>query len=360
MTTFDYAAEDSLADGRSVRLYFASSADPDSIDRLCLYLAALPRTSGYPPGTIPDPLDLARGGPLEGAHYLVAQVEEKVVGAVTLWQELPAARRGYHVAHVAQVQIDLLPDWQEPGPALVNALIEWSKTQTELKRLECDTLSCNEWLVELLSQAGFVVEGRSRASWYGRTAQGKVYLDRVWMGLLLDEAISTGMVEVVQSVAATPEPVAAPDPSIPDVDCSSFFADLVTQVRAFLPYELREFETQETANEIHMLVEGLPKDVSFAVAFRLASDEFDTPDMIELGLHWRRDPDFNQAQFKDIQGKLQALGEAVGKKTLYADIWREGWGRVARRLPYQSPDETHAFMLAAQVAGFITVMLAEL
>lgn len=359
MTAFDYDVETSLADGRSVRLYFVSPTDPDSIDRLCLYLAALPCTHGYPPGTIPDPLDLARGALLEGARYLVAQVEGKIVGAVTLLRELPAARSGYHMAHVAQVRVDMLPDWQEIGQALVNGLIQWAGSQPELKRLEFDTLACNEWLIELLSQAGFVVEGHSRASWYARTPQGELYLDRIHMGLLLDEAISAGVVEVAVSAEPTPEPITEPALSIPGVDCSPFFTDLVAQVRAFLPYELREFETRETANEIHMLVEGLPEGVSFAVAFRLASDEFGTPDMIELGLHWRRDPDFNQAQLERLQRKLETLGDALGKKTLYADVWRQGWGRVARRLPYQSPDEAHAFMLAAQVVSFIQILLPE-
>jgi RimJ/RimL family protein N-acetyltransferase len=359
MTTFDYRVETALSDGRSLALYFVSPHDPDSLDRLCLYLAALPRASGQPPGTIPDPLDLAQDGLLEGAHYLVAQVEDEVVGAVTLGRDLPAARHGYHVAHVAQVQLDLLPHWHghEAGQVLVNGLVEWAKAQPDLKRLECDTLSCNAWLVELLGQVGFAVEGRARAGWYARTLEGEMYVDRVSLGLLLDEAISVDMAPAAERAA--PEPPIAPDDSIPDVDCSVFFTDLVKQVRAFLPYELREFEARETANEVHMLVEGLPQGVSFAVAFRLASAEFGTPEMIELGLHWRRDPDFNAAQVKDFKEKLEALGEALGKKTLYADLWRMGWGRVARRLPYQSPDEAHAFMLAAQVAGFIQVLLPE-
>ncbi len=355
MTTFDYHTETSLTDGRTVRLYFASLDEQADLDRLCFYLAALPRMSGQPPGAIPDPLDLAQGIPVEGAHYLVAQVEEAVVGAVAL----PDAQHSYHQAHILRGQMDFLPDWRghEVGQVLINGLVQWAKTQAGLKRLEFDTLACNEWLVELLSQFGFVVEGRARAGWYARTVEGELYVDRVSMGLLLDEAISASM--VAESALAEPEPAIAPDDSVPDVDCSTFFTDLIAQVRAFLPYELREFESKETANEAHMLIEGLPEGVSFAVAFRLASVEFGTPEMIELGVHWRGDPDFNQAQLERFQDKLEELGEAIGKKTLYADLWRGGWGRVARRLPYQSPDEAHAFMLAAQVAGFIQVLLPE-
>jgi hypothetical protein len=254
--------------------------------------------------------------------------------------------------------VDFLPDWRghEAGRVLLQGLVQWAATQAGIKRLECDTLACNEWLIELLGQVGFVVEGRARAAWYARTFEGEMYVDRVSMGLLLDEAI---VVDMAESASAEPEPAIAPDDSVPDVDCAAFFTDLIAQVRAFLPYELREFESRETANEAHMLIEGLPEGVSFAVAFRLASAEFGTPEMIELGVHWRCDPDFNQAQVERFQDKLEELGEAIGKKTLYADVWRGGWGRVARRLPYQSPDEAHAFMLAAQVAGFIQVLLPE-
>ena len=352
MTTFDYHTETSLTDGRTVRVYFASLDEQQDLDRLCFYLAALPRMSGRPSGAIPDPLDLAQGGPLEGAHYLVAQVEEAVVGAAAL----PDAQHSYHQAHIVRGQMDFLPDWRghEVGQVLVNGLVQWATTQPGLKRLEFDTLACNEWLTELLIQLGFVVEGRARAAWYARTVEGEMYVDRVSMGLLLDEATTVSVAE-----SAPEEPDIAPDDSVPDVDCSAFFTDLMAQVRAFLPYELREFESRETANEAHMLIEGLPEGVSFAVAFRLASAEFGTPEMIELGVHWRRDPDFNQAQLERFQGKLEELGEAIGKKTLYADLWRGGWGRVARRLPYQSPDEAHAFMLAAQVAGFVQVLLPE-
>ncbi len=351
MTTFDYHTETSLTDGNTARIYFASPDEQQDLDRLCLYLAALPRMSGRPPGAIPDPLELAQGGPLEGAHYLVAQVKDVVVGAIALLLDEP---HSYHRDHIIQGQIDFLPTWRghEVGQILVNGLVQWATTQAGLKRLEFDTLACNEWLIELLNQLGFVVEGRARAAWYARTVEGEMYVDRVSMGLLLDEAVG-----VAESAPA--EPDIAPDDSVPDVDCSAFFTDLLAQVRAFLPYELREFESRETANEAHILMEDLPEGVSFAVAFRLASDEFGTPEMIELGVHWRRDPDFNQAQLERFQGKLEELGEAIGKKTLYADLWRGGWGRVARRLPYQSPDEAHAFMLAAQVAGFVQVLLPE-
>jgi GNAT superfamily N-acetyltransferase len=353
MNALDYHTETSLKDGRSARVYFASLQEQQELDRLCLYLAALPRVSGLPPGAIPAPQELAQGGPVEGAHYLVLQVEGAIAGAVILLDE----RQGYHREHVIRGQVDLLPDWRghEAGRLLLQGLVQWAATQTGVKRLEFDTLACNEWLIELLGQVGFVVEGRARAGWYARTVEGEMYVDRVSLGLLLDEAISAGQ----ESALAEPEPAIAPDDSVPDADCSAFFTDLIAQVRAFLPYELREFESRETANEAHMLVEGLPEGVSFAVAFRLASAEFGTPEMIELGVHWRRDPGFNQAQVERFQDKLEELGEAIGKKTLYADVWRGGWGRVARRLPYQSPDEAHAFMLAAQVAGFIQVLLPE-
>lgn len=353
MNALDYHTETSLKNGRSARVYFASPQEQEEIDRLCLYLGALPRMSGLPPGAIPAPLELAQGGPVDGTDYLVIQVEGAVVGAVALLDEL----HSYHQNHIIRVQVDLLPDWRghEAGQALLNGLIQWAKTQPGIKRLEFDTLACNEWLIELLGQVGFVVEGRARAGWYARTVEGEMYVDRVSLGLLLDEAISAGQ----ESDLAEPELAIAPDDSVPDVDCSAFFTDLIAQVRAFLPYELREFESRETANEAHMFIEGLPEGVSFAVAFRLASAEFGTPEMIELGVHWRRAPDFNQAQVERFQGKLEELGEAIGKKTLYADVWRGGWGRVARRLPYQSPDEAHAFMLAAQVAGFIQVLLPE-
>lgn len=366
MTAYEYDVETPLA-----RVYFVSPADTAGLDRLCLYLATLPRMSGHLPGTIPDPLDLHPGGPLAGAHYLVAQVEATIVGAVALLRDAPAACHGYHGAHVARIHVDLLPDWreQEVAEALVGGLVEWARLQPGLKRLEFDTLSCNKWVVELLQRVGFVVEGQSRASWYARTAStdsddagDEVYLDRIRMGLLLDEAVAsgaTGGVEFAVGVEPAPETVVARDPSIPDADCSACFAELVGHVRAFLPYELREFETQEQVNELHLLIGDLAEGVAFAVALRLASVEFDTPDMVEIGLHLRRDPDFNRAQIERLQGKLEALGDALGRKTLHADLWRQGWGRVALRLPYQPPHEINAFMLAAQVAGFVQVLLPE-
>ncbi len=360
MTVYTHPAQPDDPDPRPIRVYGIDLDEQVQADRFYTFVAALPRLNGQAPGAIPDRVDLRSRHPMPDAHYLVAQVDEQVVGAVAVLPDELSGLYGYHMAHVARFRLDVLPDWWAAGvpQALVRGLVEWAKEQSEggafpgLRRLETELLSCQQDTVDVLQSVGFVVEGRARSAWHVRTAEGPFDLDVLSLGMLIEEAEPAPVPPPAESDATV-------EATVPDVDCVPFFDDLVDQVRAFLPYELRQFETRQTANELYFLVEGLPQDVSVSLAFRLASETDQTPDMIELGLHFRGEPDFNRAQVEDFGARLDELEEAVGGKTLHADLWGSGWGRVAQRLPYQPPEEVQAFMLAAQVAGFITVMLPE-
>ena len=146
------------------------------------FLAALPKDSGWPPGTV---LSLTDREPTEferAERYVAAFADEKMVGALSLH---PAAAGNYHRMHNLHFHIDILPGWQGQGvgTALMQRMIRVAREEGYW-RIYLGTLSWNERALGLFGHFGFRVEGISRAAYRVKSRAGDDYfLDGIGMAL---------------------------------------------------------------------------------------------------------------------------------------------------------------------------------
>jgi len=146
------------------------------------FLAALPKDSGWPPGTV---LSLTDREPTEferAERYVAAFADEKMVGALSLH---PAAAGNYHRMHNLHFHIDILPGWQGQGvgTALMRRMIRVAREE-DYWRIYLGTLSWNERALGLFGRFGFRVEGISRAAYRVKSRAGEDYfLDGIGMAL---------------------------------------------------------------------------------------------------------------------------------------------------------------------------------
>lgn len=98
--------------------------------------------------------------PLEGMYYLLACVDEEVVGEITL-QTFPQRARRKHVGDVFMAVRDA---WQGRGvgSALMQAAVDLSDNWLNLLRLELEVYTDNEPAVRLYKKFGFEIEATSR------------------------------------------------------------------------------------------------------------------------------------------------------------------------------------------------------
>ncbi len=181
---FTYRNDHRLRDGRKVQVRFKTPADRNAWRR---FVALVPDDSGHAPGTQLDVADLSTDYHKFDGPYLIAVVDGEIVGAVFVVP--PDLTRGYHREHAIEFHMDVLPGWRRKGvgPALLESLVTWARTQGGIRKLEAVFLGWNQPVVAMLTNAGFEEEGRSRRSWMVRTTDGAVdYDDVVFMGMWLE------------------------------------------------------------------------------------------------------------------------------------------------------------------------------
>ncbi len=95
--------------------------------------------------------------PPEGTYWLVACVEQEVIGHLGLHTFPNHPRR----RHIGQIGMAVRDDWQGHGvgTALMEAAVDMAEKWLNLRRLELEVYTDNEPALRLYSKFGFVLEG---------------------------------------------------------------------------------------------------------------------------------------------------------------------------------------------------------
>lgn len=95
--------------------------------------------------------------PPEGTYWLVACVEQEVIGHLGLHTFPNHPRR----RHIGQIGMAVRDDWQGHGvgTALMEAAVEMAEKWLNLRRLELEVYTDNEPALHLYGKFGFVLEG---------------------------------------------------------------------------------------------------------------------------------------------------------------------------------------------------------
>lgn len=93
----------------------------------------------------------------EGKHFLVACLDDEIVGALVLWQETRTPRR----RHAGGLGMAVHDRWQGQGVgnALMEAAIEMADNWLNLLRLELSVFVDNDPAIRLYRKWGFKTEG---------------------------------------------------------------------------------------------------------------------------------------------------------------------------------------------------------
>lgn len=96
----------------------------------------------------------------ESAHYLLAIVDERVVGMVNIDTFPNRPRR----KHAGAIGISVHEEWQGKGvgSALMRAILDLADNWLNLTRLELEVYADNEAAIHLYERFGFEVEGTMR------------------------------------------------------------------------------------------------------------------------------------------------------------------------------------------------------
>jgi putative acetyltransferase len=95
--------------------------------------------------------------PPEGAYFLVACVEDEVIGQIGLHTSPNRPRR----RHVGEIGMAVRDDWQGKGvgTTLMQAAIDLAEKWLNISRLELEVYTDNEPAVRLYQKFGFQIEG---------------------------------------------------------------------------------------------------------------------------------------------------------------------------------------------------------
>lgn len=102
---------------------------------------------------------LTRYAHSDNSVFLVAEIEEKIVGELTLKGGSRLANR-----HTAVLGIAIDQDWRDKGigSQLMARVIDWAKTTRILSRIELAVFTGNARAIHLYQKVGFEIEGRRR------------------------------------------------------------------------------------------------------------------------------------------------------------------------------------------------------
>jgi L-phenylalanine/L-methionine N-acetyltransferase len=110
--------------------------------------------------------------------WLVAESQGSIIGYVSVNE----GKRSF--SHTVSLAIAITQEWRQQGvgTALMRAMIEWCRTNPNIKRLELDVFMNNPRAIHVYEKLGFEREGIARASAY---KHGE-YLDSLKMAMLFD------------------------------------------------------------------------------------------------------------------------------------------------------------------------------
>ena len=159
---YSHRSDHSLKDGRKATVRFKTPADLAAWRR---FVATVPDDSGHAPGTQLDVADLSTDYHRFDEHYLIAEVDGQISGALFVVPQDPAL--GYHREHVLEFHMDVLPGWRRlgVGTALLDAFVQWAVRRGDVRKIEAAFLGWNEAVLNLLTSRGFEEEGRGKRSW---------------------------------------------------------------------------------------------------------------------------------------------------------------------------------------------------
>ncbi len=115
----------------------------------------------------------------DNMHIVVAEMDGMLVGNCGCWGSTDPAHY-----HRVELGIDVHVDYRGRGigRALMDAMIEWARTNPVVHRVELDVFTHNVGAIQLYLTCGFVIEGRRQHAYfkYGE------YVDAYLMALLVD------------------------------------------------------------------------------------------------------------------------------------------------------------------------------
>lgn len=121
---------------------------------------------------------------LKNQLLLLATTEDSVVGLATVTTDTDPA-----IAHIGEIGLSLLKDYWGLGlgTTMLKELILWSRTSTDLIRLDIKVQSHNERAIALYNKVGFSYEGTLRRA---VLTKDNTFADVDMMGYLLDDDLA--------------------------------------------------------------------------------------------------------------------------------------------------------------------------
>ncbi len=144
-------------------------------------------------------------------------------------------------------------------------------------------------------------------------------------------------------------PDRAPSPALQtEHDARPFFEELVTSLKALLPYEQRNFPTIMATAQLELQLHSLPKHAHYSV--QIDPPAGDEPGRISMGLYVET-TDVDQLT-RQFGRRVAGLSQSLGGKEIRLE---QAPGRVAIVLyqPYLPLEEISAFMTAATLVSLI-------
>lgn len=113
-------------------------------------------------------------------HILVAEVGGEIIGHCACGGSAKRALR-----HTVGLGIDIDRNYrhQGVGSALMQAMIDWARTNPVIRRIELDVFTHNLPAIHLYLKYGFEIEGRKRCAYF----KERGYVDAYLMALILDD-----------------------------------------------------------------------------------------------------------------------------------------------------------------------------
>jgi RimJ/RimL family protein N-acetyltransferase len=114
----------------------------------------------------------------DNSVYLVAEIEEKIIGVLSC-----TGKNRQAVRHVTTLSMSVDKTWRGKGVGnqLMAKAIEWARSKAILSRIELFVFKRNERAIHLYQKFGFEIEGQKRKAIF----RDDEYLDDLIMGLLL-------------------------------------------------------------------------------------------------------------------------------------------------------------------------------
>jgi len=121
---------------------------------------------------------LRRCAESENSLFLIAKVDDKIIGALTC-----SGSNRKKIRHVTSLGVSIAKEYRDQGIGhqMMARAIEWAKATGVVTRIQLSVFESNKPAIHLYKKLGFVVEGQRRNSIY----RDGEYQDTLVMALLL-------------------------------------------------------------------------------------------------------------------------------------------------------------------------------